>query len=93
VREKKVKLEDVKNDDLPEELKKLTPAELKAHVEKQTAERTTIQEKIQTLNKDRETYVATELKKRGESSTLDVAMIKAIRTQAQKQQFSFPDAK
>jgi hypothetical protein len=90
---KKVKLEEVKKEQLPAELAKLTPEELKAHVEKQTGERRAIQEKIQTLNKAREAYVAAELKKQGEGQSLDVAMIKAIRSQAQKQQFSFPAEK
>ena len=57
------------------------------------AERKTIQEKIQTLNKEREAYVSAEPKKLGEGSGLDVAMVKAIRTQAQKQQFTFPAEK
>lgn len=90
---KTVKLEDVKKEELPPELAKLTPQELKAHVEKQAAERKAIQEKIVTLNKARETYVADEMKKKGETSTLDVAMVKAIRDQAQKQQFVFPEKK
>ena len=90
---KKVKLEDVKQEDLSPELAKLTPEELKAHVEKQAASRKGIQEKIVTLNKERETYVAAEQKKLGEGQSLDVAMVKAIRSQAQKQQFVFPETK
>jgi hypothetical protein len=89
----KVKLEEVKKEDLSADLAKLTPEELKAHVEKQSAERKSIQEKIQSLNKDREAYVAAEFKKQGEGQGLDVAMIKAIRSQAQKQQFTFPSEK
>jgi von Willebrand factor type A domain len=87
---KKVKLEDVKKDDLPADLAKLSAEELKVHVEKQAAERRALQDRIQSLNKERESYVAAELKKRGEGETLDVAMIKAIRSQAQKQEFTFP---
>lgn len=90
---KKVKLEEVKKEDLPADLAKLSSEELKAHVEKQTAERKNIQEKIQSLNKEREAYVSAELKKKGEGNGLDVAMVKAIRTQAQKQQFTFPAEK
>lgn len=90
---KKVKLEEVKKEDLPADLAKLSPEELKTHVEKQTAERKTIQEKIQTLNKEREAYVSAEQKKNGEVNSLDVAMVKAIRMQAQKQQFTFPAEK
>ena len=90
---KTVKLEEVKKEELPAELAKMSTEELKAHVEKQAADRKAIQEKIVTLNKERETYVAAEMKKQGETSTLDVAMIKAIRSQAQKQQFVFPGTK
>ncbi len=90
---KKVKLEDVKKEDLSADLAKLSTDELKTHVEKQTAERKTIQEKIQTLNKARESYVSAELKKQGEGAGLDTAMVKAIRSQAQKQQFTFPAEK
>jgi len=90
---KTVKLENVKKEELPPELAKLTPEELKAHIEKQAAERKAIQEKIVTLNKARETYVADEMKKQGKASTLDVVMVKAIREQAQKQQFVFPEGK
>ena len=93
VEQKKVKLEEIKKEDLPGELAKLTPEELKAHVEKQSAERKAIQEKITTLNKEREAYVAAEMKKKGEVQSLDVAMVKAIRSQAQKQQFVFPESK
>ncbi len=93
IEKKKVRLEDVKKEDLCADLAKLTPEELKAHVEKQTAERKAIQVKIQTLNKARETYVSAELKKQGEGTGLDTAMVKAIRTQAQKQQFTFPAEK
>jgi Mg-chelatase subunit ChlD len=90
---KTVKLEELKKEELPPELAKLTPEELKAHVEKQAGERKAIQGKIVTLNKARESYVADEMKKRGETSTLDVAMVKAIREQAQKQKFEFPAEK
>lgn len=91
VAQEKVKLTEVKKEDLPPELAKLSDAELKAHVDKQAADRKAIQEKIQTLNKQREAWVAAEQKKAGADNTLDAAMVKAIRTQAQKQQFSFPE--
>lgn len=90
---KTVKLEEVKMDELPPELTKLSKEELQAHVDKQATARRELQENIQKLNKDRETFVAEELKKRGEGNGLDVAMVKAIREQAQKQQFTFPDGK
>lgn len=93
VAKNKVKLDEVKKEELPDDLAKLSSEELKAHVDKQAAERKALQEKIQSLNKEREAFVAAEMKKQGEGTGLDTAMIKAIRTQAAKQQFNFPEAK
>ena len=43
------------------------------------------------MNAERETFVAAEMKKLGETgeNTVDAAMIKAIRAQAMKKQYTF----
>jgi hypothetical protein len=74
----------VKEADLPEEMKKMTVDERKAHLVKKTAERAEIQKKVLTLNKEREAYVATQRKESAKNDTLDTAMVKALRTQAEK---------
>jgi|UniRef100_UPI00378434D6 hypothetical protein len=74
----------VKEADLPEEMKKMTVEERKAHLVKKTAEREEIQKKVLTLNKEREAYVATQRKESAKNDTLDTAMVKALRTQAEK---------
>ena len=74
----------VKEADLPEEMKKMTVDERKAHLVKKTAEREEIQKKVLTLNKEREAYVATQRKESAKNDTLDTAMVKALRTQAEK---------
>jgi hypothetical protein len=74
----------VKEADLPEEMKKMTVDERKAYLEKKTAERAEIQQKVLTLNKKRESYVATKRKESATTDTLDTAMVKALRTQAEK---------
>ncbi len=74
----------VKEADLPEEMKKMTVEERKAHLVKKTAERAEIQKKVLTLNKEREAYVATQRKESAKNDTLDTAMVKALRTQAEK---------
>ena len=61
--EGKVKLEDLKDDELPEELKKLKPEERKAFIENMVAQRKTVQEQISNLAKDRDVYVANERQK------------------------------
>lgn len=91
LKEKTVKLEDVKKEQLPEELRKLSAEELKAYVEKMTAERGKIQKQIKELSAARNKYVATEQAKLSESSedTLDQAVGKAMRTEAGKWGFEF----
>lgn len=87
----KVKLEELKAEDLPESLRKLGVEERRAYVEGKAAERKGIQDKLAKLAKERETFVAGELKKLGEAGedTLDAAIIKAVRAQAVAKGFAF----
>ncbi|MCA9267432.1 MAG: VWA domain-containing protein [Planctomycetales bacterium] len=89
--QKQVKLEDLKPEDLPEELRKLKPDELKAHIEKMVAERTQLQEQIKSLADERGKYVADERKKLAADvgNTLDAAVIEAARKQAVRLDFKF----
>ena len=90
----KVKLEDVKEKDLPEEMQKMSTKERKAYVQAKEKERTEIQQKIQELNKQRKKYVADEMKKRqGKDDTLGSAIIKAVREQATNRHFKFESSK
>ncbi len=74
----------VKEADLPEEMKKMTVEERKDYLAKKTAEREEIQKKVLELNKQREAYVTTKRKESATTDTLDTAMVKALRTQAEK---------
>ena len=87
----KVKLADIKKEQLPESLRKMTTEELKAHVAKNTAERKRLQEKVKVLNKERQDFLAKERKKlKGDkANSLDVAMIGAVRKQAEKKNYVF----
>lgn len=78
-------------DELPDEMKKMTPDERHAFVDKKAKERAELSKKIAELNAEREKFVAAELKKRGEESpdTLDAAMVKAVQTQAEKTGWKF----
>ena len=85
-----VKLEDLKAEDLPENMQKMTAEERKAYVEAQATKRAEIQGKIQQLDEQRKKCVAKEMKKRQkEGKTLGSAIIQAIREQAQKKNFTF----
>ena len=74
----------VKDADLPEEMKKMTVDERQTYLVKKTAEREEIQKKVLTLNKEREAYVASQRKESAKTDTLDTAMTKALRAQAEK---------
>lgn len=92
LKEGKVKLEDLKDEELPEELRKMTKEQRVAFIEGKKKEREGIQAAIKKLSGERDVYVAEELKKRtaaGKGSTLDTAVIQAVREQAAKQQFTF----
>jgi hypothetical protein len=85
----KFRLADVKDEELPENMRKMTAEERKAYVEKQTAERERIQKEIAGLNAERQKYIAEEMKKQAVTGadTFDTAMIKALRQQAEKKEF------
>ena len=84
-----IKLEEIKKDQLPKELQKLSLKELEAHIEKQKTPRKEIQEKIRELTDARDKFIAAERKKQAESAeapddTLDHAIIEAVQKQAVK---------
>jgi von Willebrand factor type A domain len=87
----KCKLEDVKSEDLPEDLRKLDQAGRKAKVDEARKEREEIQKKILKLNQEREAFLAAERKKVSseKQQTLDQVMCKAIRDQAARCNFKF----
>ncbi len=87
----KCKLEELKDDDLPPDFKKLDQAARKAKVDEASKQRGEIQAKIMTLNKDRELFLAAERKKQQgqKDDTLDQAIVKAIRDQATRRNFKF----
>jgi hypothetical protein len=87
----KCKLEDVKDEDLPAELRKLDKAGRKNKVDEATRQRNEIQAKILKLNTERDKYLAVERKKRAgaKEDSLDQAIVKAIRDQARRHNFKF----
>ncbi|MDT5296426.1 MAG: hypothetical protein QOJ76_3306, partial [Acidobacteriota bacterium] len=77
-----VKLDDVKTDDLPADLQKLTPAERKREVEHRLAEREKMRAEIVTLARQRDEYVAAERKKHSGGQTgFDAAVASALKEQ------------
>lgn len=91
VRDQSDKLATLKEEQLPEEMKSMTAEQRKAYVDAKAAERVKIKEEIKKLNAEREKHVTEEMKKQkaSDTDTLDSAMIKCLREQAQKKNYSF----
>ena len=78
-----VKLKYVKPEDLPEDLKAMTPEAREKTVEKRLAERKAIRAQIVELAKKRDAYIAQERNKQaGPETGFDAAVSKALRDQA-----------
>lgn len=84
-----IKIEELKDEDLPDEMKNMSLQERKNYLDQKEKERTQIQEKINKLNDARTKYVAKKLLENKNYNTLDAVMIKTIREQAQKKNYSF----
>jgi len=91
VKDKKIDITKLKQDELPENLRGKTADEIKQLVADATAKREQIQKEIHALSKEREAHIADALKKQADSGekSLDQAMIEATRTQASKVGYSF----
>ena len=90
VNNNKIKIEELKDKELPENMQTMSKAERKEYVCQQSKRRADIQEKIQKLNAERKKYVAAEMKKlQKEGNTLGSAVIETIREQAKSKSFEF----
>lgn len=90
-----LKLEDVKDEDLPESMRKMTLEERRAHVDAQRERRRSLQEEITELGKKREEFVEAEMNKHelDDGSSFDRAVRTAVRAQARLKGFEFDEPK
>lgn len=91
-RSKDFKLEDVKAEDLPVALRKMTLAERRAYLEKQASARALVQKKIQEVARKRDAFVIEERKQQAvdDEGSFENAVREAVRSQAEKKGFQFP---
>lgn len=82
-------LEEMEELELPEEFDGLDEKGVKELLNKKKAEREKIVKEINTLNKERTTFIAEKKKEDAEDSGLDAVMIKSIREQACSKNFEF----
>ncbi len=80
-------LSKINKEELPKDLRGKSTTQLEALVEEKRAERTRIQKEIQEANSKREAYIAKNQK--AEKGELENAMIKAIKQQAAKKNYSW----
>jgi hypothetical protein len=83
------KLSELKEEELPAEMKKMSVEERKAYIEKNARERADLQTKINQLSGEREKYVAQRMKEISGTNTLDTVVISAVREQSAKRNFVF----
>jgi hypothetical protein len=88
-KEGKVKVEELDEDQLPEEMKKMSKDERKKYIEKKKKEREEIQKRIAQLRKERDKYVTAKRKKMAGDKTLDSVINTTVREQAVKKNFKF----
>jgi hypothetical protein len=90
-RDKKVKLDEVKDEDLPAAMRTMTPEQRKAHVEEMGRKREAIQKEIAEVNAKRQAFIEEERKKQAPAATagLDEAVKSAVREQAEAKGFAF----
>ncbi len=83
----RVKLKDLKEEQLPEELKKLTPAQRESSIKEKQAKRKELQKKAADLVKQRDAYLDTERRKQadaGKKDAFDAKVGEMIREQAKR---------
>jgi Mg-chelatase subunit ChlD len=77
-----LKLDGVKDEDLPDDLKKLDPEARKKEIEKRLAERQKLRDEILKLQKQRDEFIAAERKKQsGPQNGFDSAVAEALKKQ------------
>ncbi|WP_299337382.1 VWA domain-containing protein [uncultured Psychroserpens sp.] len=86
-KDKTFKYQDLKKEELPQELKDKSVSEIKQYISYKRKERQQIQNEIQQLNEKRRLYLKSQETER--NNGLENAMIKAIKTQAKQKKYTW----
>lgn len=84
-----VDVKKMKDDQLPAEMKKMDSKEREEYVKKMEKKREAIKARINKLNEERRLYIEKAEKENSQENTLDSAIIKTVREQAEKKSFNF----
>jgi hypothetical protein len=89
----KIKLADVKAEELPEEMRNLTLKERQAFLDQKLAQRKQLQEKVKQLSDARKLYIDEKVKELAannqDAPTLEQAIVQTVREQANKKGYEF----
>lgn len=91
VNNKELNYEQMKDQDLPEEMQGMSTEERKNYVEELSQKRAEIQKQITELYKEREAYIAEQQKLNEDDNALGDALVTALREQAETNGFEFED--
>jgi hypothetical protein len=94
VRDGAVRLDEVKEEQLPEELRPLSLEQRRQYIDQQLARRNEIAGRIQQLNAERAKFLADEEKRQagaGGAETLDTAAVKVVREQMKAKGYAFEE--
>ncbi len=80
---------DLKTEELPPEMQKMTAPERQAFVESKAKERAQLQNRILQLNEERNKFIAAQARAQSGTNTLDSVVIATIRDQASKKNYNF----
>lgn len=89
VEEGEADIKELKEEELPEEMQKMTVKEREKYIKEKQIERAEIQKQINKLNEKREKYVAKKRAEMSQDNTLDAVMLKTVREQAEKKDYQF----
>ena len=88
VQNKAVDVKKMKDDELPAQLQKMSPADRETYIQKVSADRARIQARINDLNEKRRVFLADQAKKNAQSNTLDQAILTSVKDEAARRGFS-----
>ncbi len=89
VKKDKIDVSNVKEDELPPAMRKMSPLQRKEYIAETIKKREAIQKKIQKLDTERRKFIEAELKKTTNDGTLDAAVIKSLHDAGAKKGYKF----
>ena len=87
VKNKEVALGSLKDDQLPDAMRKMTPADREKYLQGLSKQRADLQAKINELNEKRRVFLADAQKKSSQGNTLDTAILGSVKDEAAKKGF------